>query len=549
MTSGPPPFTASVSLEKRDGAARIASMDGYKLPLMIDFLKRWEFEFVESIDFGFAPYSLKYLDKRRYEILGSKDENITVASGLKTLSPRKKVDALFSLRKKDWRALYAPAAASPQNVPLLVYLGADIVDNILPIVEAYNGNYMLGETQFNVNTLKELPCTCSVCSSTTADELKNSQLGDRSELLALHNTKMLENQLVLIREHIRSDNLRNFVEWRSKTDPELAAILRIADEEDSANSPFFKRSRVLFTSLEFDRPELSLFLERATNSYNPQGKTVVILPCTATKPYLNSKTHRTLRKEVNFRGVNEIIISSPLVSPRELELCYPVINYDTTVTGHWTGDEIRFVAQKLAHFISRGNFERIIAHVDGTYQRIVEEATDGMEVTYTCVDGVLNHSSIERLKEEVKDSPQIRFSLYHSMFDHMCRYQFGVELDGIDRKYKVKGRYPHLELYSGKERVMRMDTRYGMLDIDIPFAEYLLEVGVKKVRIDNFDPKGTVFAAGILEADSSITPNDVVVFYNDNLLGVGISHMFGKEMVEMNSGHAIRVRRKSKLRK
>lgn len=543
------PETFPVFLEKRDGMARTASMGDHTLPLMIDFLEKGEFEFLQSIDFGMAPFSLSYMDNKRYQLLGSKDENFLVATGLKTLSPRQKVDALISLRRKSWVPLYAPAVATPQNVPLFVYLGVDIVDNILPITEGYQGVYMLSDEQLYVNSLKELPCNCPACSSITAKDLKDLELRERGELLALHNTAVLKNQLSLVREHIRADNLRNFVEWRTKTDPELTAALRLADEQH-VSGPLFKRSKALFTTLEFDRPEVYSFLEKSLEVYRPQGKTLVILPCTASKPYLKSRTHSALRKRVSFRGVNEIIISSPLVSPREFELCYPVINYDTTVTGQWTGDEISFVASKLSDFISRGNFENIIAHVDSTYQKIVEaaveEATCGAEVVYTCKDGVLDNISIERLKEEIESSPQVNFSLYRSMFEHMSRYQFGIELEG---KYKVKGRYPHLELFSGGERVMRMDVRYGMLDIDIPFAEGLLEAGVSTVKIDNFDPKGTVFAAGILEADSRIRPNDVVVFYNDKLFGVGVSHMFGKEMVDTSNGHAIKVRKKSKLRK
>lgn len=538
----PEPFPP-VSVEKRDGAARIASMGDHTLPLIIDFLQKDEFEFLQSIDFGMAPYSLSYMDDKRHQIMGSKDENVLVATGIKTLSPRQKVDALVSLRGKGWMLLYAPALATPQNVPLLVYLGVDVVDNILPITEGYNGVYMLSDTQLDVNSLKELPCNCPTCSSITANELRDLELKEKGELLALHNTTLLENQLSLVREHIRADNLRNFVEWRTKTDPELTAMLRFADEQHLSGS-LFKRSKALFTTLEFNRPEVTSFFERSIEAYRPQGKTLVILPCTAAKPYLKSRTHSTLRKRVNFKGVNEMIISSPLVSPREFELCYPVINYDTTVTGQWTGDEIGFVASKLASFISRGNFEKIIAHVDSTYRKIVEEATTEIDVVYTGESGILNNSSIERLKEEIESSPQTRFSLYRSMFEHMSRYQFGMELDG---NYKVKGRYPHLGLYSGRERVMRMDVRYGMLDVDIPFASSLLEAGINTVRIDNFDPKGTIFAAGILEADSRIRPNDLVVFYNDNLFGVGLSHMFGKEMVDMHSGHAIKVRRKDKL--
>ncbi len=534
-----------VSLEKRDGMARIASWGDYTIPLMIDFLDKDEFQFLQSIDFGMAPYSVSYMDHKRYQILGSKNENISVASGLKTLSPRQKVDALVSLRANGWMPLYTPALATPQNVPVLIYLGVDLVDNILPIAKAYQGVYMLSDTQFDINSLKELPCNCPTCSSTTAHELKDLPLKEKGQLLALHNTTVLKNQLSLVREHIRADNLRNFVEWRTKSDPELTAMLRFADEQHT-NGSLFKRSTALFTTLEFNRPEVSSFSKKSIEVYQPQGRTLIILPCTATKPYLKSRTHSELRKRVNFKGVNEIIISSPLVSPREFELCYPVINYDTTVTGQWTGDEISFIAQNLAHLISRGNFEKIIAHVDGTYHKIVEDAAASVEVVYTGESGVLNNDSMERLKEEIEGSPKVNFSLYRSMFDHMSRYQFGLELDG---KYKVKGRYPYLELYSDKERVMRMDIRYGMLDIDIPFAGRLLQEGINTVRIDNFDPKGTVFAAGILEADFRIKPNDVVVFHNDNLFGVGISHMFGKEMVDSGSGYAIRVRRKSNLRK
>ncbi|MFO7966343.1 MAG: archaeosine synthase subunit alpha [Archaeoglobaceae archaeon] len=533
----------TVSVENRDGTGRIASMNGYTLPLMVDFLDKEKFEFLQSMDFGMAPYSLNYLDTKRYNILGSKDENFLVATGLNTLSPKQGVDALVSLRQKSWNPLYTPALATPQNIPLLVYMGVDIVDNILPISEGYKGVYMVSDGQLDVNSLKELPCNCPTCSSTTAKELKDMELKEKGEQVALHNTTVLKNQLSLVREHIRADNLRNFVEWRTKTDPELTAMLRFADEQHLSGS-LFKRSKALFTTLELNRPEVTSFFERSIEAYRPQGKTLVILPCTASKPYLKSRTHSALRKKINFKGLNEIIISSPLVSPREFELCYPVINYDTTVTGQWTGDEIGFVASKLASFISRGNFEKIIAHVDSTYRKIVEEATTDIDVVYTGESGILNNSSIERLKEEIETSPQTRFSLYRSMFEHMSRYQFGMELDG---NYKVKGRYPHLGLYSGRERVMRVDVRYGMLDIDIPFAQRLLEADVKTVRIDNFDPKGTVFAAGILEADSRIRPNDLVVFYNDNLFGVGLSHMFGKEMVDMHSGYAIKVRRKGKL--
>jgi archaeosine synthase len=535
-----------ISLEKRDGMARIATLEEYKLPLMVNFLEKEKFKFLNSIDFGLAPSPLTHLDQKRYEVLKSKDENFIVVSGLRTLPPRRIVETLTEFRLKDWRPLYTPALATPRNVPVLVYLGVDIVDNILPIMEAYKGIYMLDDVELSVESIKEFPCSCQVCSNITPVKLMEMEYNKRCELLALHNTLMLENQLRLVREQIRAENLRNFVEARSKTSTELSAMLRIADKVLFDCFPLFKRSKALFTTLELNRPELSLFFEKSLNAYRPLSKTLVILPCTATKPYSLSKTHRTLKRMVDFKGINELIVSSPLVSPREFELCYPVINYDTPVTGHWSEDEISFVAKKLVDFILKGNFELIIAHVCGGYRKVVEKASKlcGFDVRYTCDDELLSINSIENLKKEIEGSERISFSLYHEMFRHMVKYQFGLDFNG---KYEIKGRYPRLELHQDKKRIMRMDVRYGMLDIDLAFARVLLEENRYLVKIDDFEPKGTIFASGILEADERIRPNDVVVFHNNKLYGVGFSRMCGSEMVELNKGYAIDVRRKCNL--
>lgn len=552
------PMNIAIALEKRDGCARIASLevDGnqFKLPLMIDFLNRDQFEpLIEKMDFGIAPYSLKNFDERRYEVLKSRDDNFIIATGLKVLPPRKLVEALIELRSRNYiKALYTPALATPQNIPLLIYLGVDIVDNILPIIEAYKGVYMLSDTSFQIESLKELPCSCPVCSKYTAQDLNSMEYEERSKLIAIHNTTVLETQLKLIKEQIKAENLRNFVEFRSKVSPELTVTLRVADENISFFQRFnavFKRSMVLPTTSEsFNRPEIVTFFERALKAYKPDGKTLLLLPCTARKPYSNSRTHRILRSCIgDLRGAREIIISSPLVVPREFELTYPAMNYDTPVTGYWSDEEISFVAERLANFISKGEFEKIIAHVEGGYRRVVEKASSiaGFDIVFTAEEDILSPDSIKKLRKELEESELEKFDLFYSIFQHMVRYQYGIELEL--ENYRIRGKYPDLELFSGKARLMQIDMRYGMLDIDLPFARILLERGIYTVRIADFEPKGTIFAAGVLEADENIRPNDVVVFYNDSLFGVGIASMCGSEMVEAEKGYAIVVRKKSKF--
>ncbi|AEA46775.1 archaeosine synthase subunit alpha [Archaeoglobus veneficus] len=538
---------ASLSLERRDGLARLAvlEVDGmrYQTPMMIDFLQKERFSFVDSIDFGYAPYALKSIDEVRFEMLRSRDENFTIATVC--CRPREIVESLLELRMSSLKPIYAPAIATPMNLPLLVYLGVDIVDNILPIVKGYEGVYMLTDAEFSVDMLKELPCNCPVCSEYGA-EMKKLGNEERGKLLARHNTAVLEQQIMLVRELIRQEELRNFVEARVKTNPELTAMLRFADMHDFGSFvPRFKRSMMKPTTSEsFTRPELALFFKRSVEIYEPKSKTVVILPCSARKPYMLSKSHRELRRRVSFKGVCEIIVSSPLVSPRELELCYPVMNYDVPVTGQWSGDEVEYVAEKLAALLIRGEFDTVIAHVERGYAKVAERAASiaGADVIFTCEGDILSPSSIEKLKKALDDSPKDSFDLYREIFAHMSRYQFGIGMDG-----RPRGKYPNLELYAGRERVARTDMRYGMLDIDLPFARRLLEERLYWVEIADFEPKGTIFAAGVVDADENIRPNDVVVFYNSEFYGVGMARMSGREMVEAEKGFAVDVRKKGRL--
>ncbi len=538
-----------INLEKRDGVARIGKLEingrMFEVPLMIDFLERYEFEdLISRIDFGIAPYVLKDIDSKRFEVLRSRNENLIVATGLSVLSPRKLVETLIELRDGSFKPLYTPALATPKNLPLLVYFGVDIVDNILPIVKAYEGIYMLENCEFELKSLKSLPCNCEICRNHSVKDMDE-------ELIAKHNTAVLRRQIDLIKEQIRSENLRNFVEAHAKFDPELTAMLRIGDE----NSEFFKRYCAIFKKSKltptsedsFSRYEVSTFFERAIDAYKPKSEVLLILPCSARKPYMLSRSHSKIRSHLGdlLKGVEEIIVSSPLVVPRVFELTYPAINYDVPVTGYWSGDEIRFVAERLAGFIGKGEFEVIIAHVEGGYRKVVESL--GIDVIFTAEGEVTSQKSLKNLRRALEGVAKRDFDLYLSIFEHMLRYQFGIELSELGDNLKVRGRYPNLELFKGKNRIARIDVNYGMLDVYMPLAKLMLEKNAYTVRIDNFEPKGTIFAVGVKNADERIRPNDIVVFHNDELIGVGRAIMTGIEMVEVDRGYAIEVKRYEKL--
>lgn len=87
----------------------------------------------------------------------------------------------------------------------------------------------------------------------------------------------------------------------------------------------------------------------------PRGKKIALfLPCTATKPYSKSQTHKKIKAVIYNSGnshpniIHELIVSEPLgIVPRDLEDKYPAAHYDM-VLDTW------FPASKLPELRKKG---------------------------------------------------------------------------------------------------------------------------------------------------------------------------------------------------
>ena len=525
-------------LEKREGFARIGRIEingkTLETPCILDFSDEEMKNVLKSINFGYAPYIVKYLNERIYEALKPKEDRLEILTGLSVLNPYELIRIFKELKFN--KPIYAVASATPLTIPILVYLGVDIFDNILAIAKAYQGIYFFEDFEIGINDLKSFPCSCEACKQLKSN--KDLSYEEKSELIAKHNTEVLKRKVELCKILIEGENLRNYIESVAKLNPELTVVLRLSKELEDERFSRFKKSKCYFNTIEsFERFEVRYFLSRAVECYKPKTKALLILPCTAKKPYLTSKTHRAIRSKVKI-NVNEIIVSSPLVVPREFELLYPAVNYDTPVTGHWTNEEIDFVAKWLRRFVEKGEFEKIVAHVEGGYRKVVERALQDYEVVFTAENGLTSDKSIDNLRRELECYTD-RYDLYEEMFDHMFRYQFGIDLNV---KGEIRGRYPELELVR-KDRLMRVDIEYGMLDVYRDVAKKLIDKKVYTIKIADFKPKSKIFASGVVDASKGIQPNDIVVFYNDDVFGVGKAVMSSKEMIEFDRGLAVRVKR------
>ncbi len=458
----------------------------------------------------------------------------------------------------DDTALYLPGICLPENLAMLVYIGADVLDTTKATVAAYKDMYLTHAGSFRLASLSELPCRCSTCASITADELKNMDKTSRSQMLEKHNINSMEAELALVREKISSGNLREYVDGQCRTRPWLTALLRLLDREYQhleRGTPITRNVEMLANSGDsLTRPEVVRFARRIQERYTPPELDVLLLlPCSAKKPYSISQSHQkfglALGKYRKF--VHEIIITSPLgIVPRELELTYPAAHYDVAVTGHWDAEEMKWVSECLEDYLSKHRYAAIVAHVDGAYKQICEMVADklGLEIHFTNTGSVTSHESLRNLSKTMEGLCTGRTinetKRKASMLRAIADYQFGKGAGEIvvPDNSEIKGPFPRYQSFYEKTQLTTLIPQYGTLAVTIEGAEMMIPRNSCIVRIDDFMPRGSILAPGILEADHAIREGDEVFVVGEKAIGVGRARMNGKEMSMSTRGQAIDLR-------
>jgi archaeosine synthase len=465
---------------------------------------------------------------------------------------RSLLNSFIEIRKaaKPDTALYVPALATPENVSLLVYLGADVVDDVLTTIKAYQGLYLTPDGEYQVKDMADFPCSCEACSN-HAQELKSNP-----ELLADHNRARLREELSRIKIHIRNGMLREYIEKQSRSRPWLTALMRLADAEYSyieARTPTYRSSDLLACSAESqNRVEVRRFADRIIQRYSSDGKILLVIPCSARKPYSTSQSHMAIISALGKyrRYVREVILTSPMgVVPRELELVYPAAHYDVAVTGVWDLEERHWVSGCLRNFIDANHFDRVIAHVEGPYVEVCAQADRDM--IFTSTGKVTSDESLHALVNQVKLavdelSPQPRnFEMYLlDIFRKMADYEFGKGRGDllVPQKGIVKGKHPRLTLFDGREQLCTINPLYGSLTLTLEGAKRMNLTDQYFVEITDFVPKGSILAPGVSNADPQIRPGDDVFIVGKKAIGVGRAKMSGWEMVEASRGMAVELK-------
>ncbi|HEX2022777.1 MAG TPA: archaeosine synthase subunit alpha, partial [Candidatus Thermoplasmatota archaeon] len=442
------------------------------------------------------------------------------------------------------RLLYLPGCGLPQEIALLAYAGVEVFDDAPALLAARQGVYVTPEGN--------LPAEAAVAAGLLPDA--------KPETLVAHAREAVQKEVARVHAAIRAGKLRELVEQRSRASPELAAHLRRLDKESyqfyAERVPLLRDGRLYATSeSSLDRPEIVRFRRRLARRYRKPtaARVLVLLPCSATKPYALSKTHRILFSaldRVRNRGtVHEVVLTSPLgVVPRELENLYPANAYDLPVTGHWSEDEKTMVRDALTALLERSRYDHVVVHLDETEMEIAAPAL--ADFHHTVEKDPLSPESLENLANtlnKIADAlPRVGWK-QRALDDlsSLARFQFGEAGHVLVEGAEVKGKAPFYRLLdadTGEQIAMTTQDR-GYLSLAPEGGRRLLEEGHYRVEIEDFVPRGTVFAVGVKGADAEIAPeDDVVLHHAGEFRGVGRALAAGVEMGAMKKGGCVAMR-------
>jgi archaeosine synthase len=464
------------------------------------------------------------------------------------LDSRKFVSALAKIKSTQdlLRPLYCSVAGLPHRLALLVYCGIDVFDSIPLIMAAENGSYLQTSGVLDYGRIKELPCSCPACSSNERGK----------EQLLNHNYNAALNELRLVKHVIREGRLRELVETRIRADPWLVQNLRLLDLEQYdlqerhwpiKGSTFHAGSKESLT-----RPDIVRWRKRLEQRYKrPQtAKILLLIPCSARKPYSMSQSHARFRDALISSGryelVHEVIVTSPLgLVPRELELFYPAKDYDIPVTGHWDRDERRLAEDMVSWLVSTQRYDLVISHLGDEREPVNSVLTDFID---TSEGNPGSRESLTRLEQTLKErvvqppAEDVRSRGIEDMRS-ICRHQFGEPGDRLCEGVRISGRWPNLKIVKDGEQLGMLTGDRGMISLTMAGARLIAKSGTYCVEIDDFIPKGNLFAVGVENATPDVRiGDDVVITHRGEVRGVGVARMTAEEMILAERGEAVHVR-------
>jgi len=269
------------------------------------------------------------------------------------------------------RAFHLFGAGHPFMFALAVALGCDLFDSAAYALYARDDRYLLPYGTRRLEELSYLPCSCPICRSHDAEELKETPALIRRNLLAEHNLYVSMAEVDRVKQAMREGTLWELLEVRCRSHPALASALRHLSEykEDlEKGAPSFKgRGLFYYDSTSLSRPEITRHRKRLFENYRPpkEADALLLFPAPSRKPFNAAPECRNLLAEAKsvlgdgYRRIHLCFYAPPFgVVPLELSETYPLSQYETP--SPLDTETLEYMAAQVEAYISRWRY-RLVA--------------------------------------------------------------------------------------------------------------------------------------------------------------------------------------------
>ena len=445
----------------------------------------------------------------------SLDPSVVVLTDAVALAsrPERLIEAIATLKQRFPGALlWTPGLGGPDNLALLVWFGVDLFDLARSTRASFAGALLdRGGPRPPDRTLGE---NASMASQVVA----------------------WTHALAEVRQHLSMGSLRTVVDRQAMVAPSTVAQLRLHDalasELQGIRSVVVEPSRRLLCMSEATLQDPAVVAwERfiRTNYRAPDGldRILVLLPCSARKPYRSSPSHQRFIEAIGTNATHEVMVTSPLgLVPRDLEQVWPAGHYDLAVTGRWSGDEVARVARMLRDLIAAHGY---VAIVDHSGLGLPDDVYGGLPRVETRQGSTAGSAeALERLGNAVREAIRThgarRRSKETMLMDEwksVSRLHFGG--DAWMSSVEVRGRPPRYKLMHEGEQVAQWSPERASLALSkasVPLVEH--GAGLARIHLKpSITWKGDLHR-GIVEAIEGevLGGADVLVLQNGVAVGL-----------------------------
>ncbi len=454
-------------------------------------------------------------------------------------------------------------AGHPMVFALAVAMGCDLFDSAAYILYAQDDRFMMPTGTFKLANLVEMPCSCSVCTSHTPDDLRAMKKNERMMLIAQHNLIISFAEIRKIKQAIVDGNLMELVEQRCRVHPYLLDALRNLKKYTNTieeYDPASKNSAFFYSGPEsLARPEIKRHLSRIGRI--PPKKNLLLLP-RSRKPY-SKNLHLELGKfyskhikgesladpEDLWEDIQIAVVDIPFaVIPLEIDEVYPLAQNEAPIITD--EDSKKFVKEELEKYMNEFDNVVISAKVLDRFDMYTIELDSGGDLSKQPL-------RVYSLDEYLLDSVRINID-DREKISYIADYQFG---EGSGKalfpgdvkivKSRKTGKIRHV--YEDETLIATLRATDSVFVLDREGARRLhSHMKYPKNRVvvnadaDPFAREGkSIFAKFVIDCDINIRSNEEVLIVNekDDLIAFGKSILCGHEIMNFNTGQAVKTRK------